>query len=185
MLECNIVNCINCTILFNVLLIHLWTVGTHSPELTKLEIKNLVVVQWLSDCVYCLLTFSSLKSFESVLLTASKALICKQANSESMHTPYPGGFFYQTSTSRTLSPALTTAGLGVRLLAFCVRRFYTQKLVEVMEFQLSYFQVLTDDVLKVLHSICQQIWKTQQDWKMSVFVPIPKKGNAKNVQATV
>ena len=53
-----------------------------------------------------------------MLLTASKTLICKQANSESMHTPYPGGFFYQTSTSRTLSSALTTAGLGVRLLAF-------------------------------------------------------------------
>ena len=42
------------------------------------------------------------------------------------------------------------------------------------------FQILKDDV-KVLHSICQQIWKTQQwpqDWKMSVFIPIPKKGNA-------
>ena len=44
------------------------------------------------------------------------------------------------------------------------------------------FQILKDDALKVLHSICQQIWKTQQwpqDWKMSVFTPIPKKGNAK------
>ena len=43
------------------------------------------------------------------------------------------------------------------------------------------FQILKDDV-KVLHSICQQVWKTQQwpqDWKMSVFIPIPKKGNAK------
>ena len=44
------------------------------------------------------------------------------------------------------------------------------------------FQILKDDAVKALHSICQQIWKTQQwlqDWKMSVFVPIPKKGNAK------
>ena len=44
------------------------------------------------------------------------------------------------------------------------------------------FQILKDDVVKVLHSICQQIWKTQQwpqDWKKSVFIPIPKKGNAK------
>ena len=44
------------------------------------------------------------------------------------------------------------------------------------------FQILKDDAMKVLHSICQQIWKTQQwpqDWKRSVFVPIPKKGNAK------
>ena len=44
------------------------------------------------------------------------------------------------------------------------------------------FQILKDDVVKVLHSICQLIWKTQQwpqDWKRSVFTPIPKKGNAK------
>ena len=44
------------------------------------------------------------------------------------------------------------------------------------------FQILKDDDVKVLHSICQQIWKTQQwsqDWKRSVFIPIPKKGNAK------
>ena len=43
------------------------------------------------------------------------------------------------------------------------------------------FQILIDDAVKVLHSICQQIWKTQQwsqDWKRSVFIPIPKKGNA-------
>ena len=42
------------------------------------------------------------------------------------------------------------------------------------------FQILKDDSVKVLHSICQQIWKTQQwpqDWKRSVFIPIPKKGN--------
>ena len=44
------------------------------------------------------------------------------------------------------------------------------------------FQILKDDAVKVLHSICQQIWKTQQwpqDWKRSLFIPIPKKGNAK------
>ena len=44
------------------------------------------------------------------------------------------------------------------------------------------FQILKDDFVKVLHSICQQFWKTQQwpqDWKRSVFIPIPKKGNAK------
>ena len=43
-------------------------------------------------------------------------------------------------------------------------------------------QILKDDAMKVLHSICQKIWKTQQwpqDWKRSVFIPIPKKGNAK------
>ena len=50
-----------------------------------------------------------------------------------------------------------------------------------MEFQLS-FQILKDDAVKVLPSICQQIWKTQQwpqDWKGLVFIPVPKKGNAK------
>ena len=44
------------------------------------------------------------------------------------------------------------------------------------------FQILNDDAVKVLHSICQKIWKTQQwpqDWNRSVFIPIPKKGNAK------
>ena len=44
------------------------------------------------------------------------------------------------------------------------------------------FQILKDNAVKVLYSICQQIWKTQQwpqDWKRSVFIPIPKKGNAK------
>ena len=44
------------------------------------------------------------------------------------------------------------------------------------------FQILKDDAVNVLHSRCQQIWKTQQwpqDWKRSVFIPIPKKGNAK------
>ena len=49
------------------------------------------------------------------------------------------------------------------------------------------FQILKDDAVKVLHSICQQMWKTQQwpqDWKRSVFIPIPKKGNVKNIQTT-
>ena len=46
------------------------------------------------------------------------------------------------------------------------------------------FQILKDDAMKVLHSICQQIWKTQQrsqDWKRSAFIPIPKKGNKKRM----
>ena len=49
------------------------------------------------------------------------------------------------------------------------------------------FQILKGDAVKVLHSVCQQIWKTQQwpqDWKRSVFIPIPKKGNTKNAQTT-
>ena len=49
------------------------------------------------------------------------------------------------------------------------------------------FQILKDDAMKVVHSTCQQIWKTQQrpqDLKRSVFIPIPKKGNAKDAQTT-
>ena len=55
----------------------------------------------------------------------------------------------------------------------------TNKASYVMEF---HHQILDDDAVKVLHSICQQIWKTEQgpqDWKRSVFIPIPKKGSAK------
>ena len=51
------------------------------------------------------------------------------------------------------------------------------------EIPVELFQILKDNAVKVLHSICQQIWKTQQwpqDWKRSVFIPIPKKSNAKN-----
>ena len=47
------------------------------------------------------------------------------------------------------------------------------------------FQILKDNAVKVLHSVCQQIWKTQQwpqDWKRSIFISIPKKGSAKNAQ---
>ena len=50
------------------------------------------------------------------------------------------------------------------------------------EIPVALFQILKDDAVKMLHSICRQIWKTQQwpqDWKMSVFIPIPMKGNAK------
>ena len=54
--------------------------------------------------------------------------------------------------------------------------------MEVVEFPVELFLILKDDAVKVLHSICQQIWKTQQwlrDWKRSVFIQIPEKGNAK------
>ena len=50
------------------------------------------------------------------------------------------------------------------------------------------FQIFKDDAVKVLHSVCQEIWNTQQqpqDWKRSVFIPFPKKGNDKDVQTTV
>ena len=67
-----------------------------------------------------------------------------------------------------------SGGDGIHLMEFQLFQW------NLMEFEL--FQILKDDAVKVLHSICQQIWKTQQwpqHWKRSVFIPIPKKGNAK------
>ena len=61
-------------------------------------------------------------------------------------------------------------------------RITTKKVSGGDEIPVELFQILKDDAVKELHSICQQIWKTQQwpqDWKRSVFIPIPKKGNAK------
>ena len=58
----------------------------------------------------------------------------------------------------------------------------TNKATEVDRIPVELFQILKDDAVKVLYSVCQQIWKTQQwpqDWKRSVFIPMPKKGNAK------
>ena len=58
----------------------------------------------------------------------------------------------------------------------------TNKAIEGDGIPAKLFHMLKDDAVKVLHSICQQIWKTQQwsqDWKRSDFIPIPKKGNAK------
>ena len=59
--------------------------------------------------------------------------------------------------------------------------------MEVMEFPTELFQILKDDDVKVLHSICQHIWKTQQwpqDWKWSVFIPSQRKAMPENVQTT-
>ena len=61
-------------------------------------------------------------------------------------------------------------------------RITTNKASGGDEIPVELFQIPKDDAVKVLHSICQQIWKTQQwpqDWKRSAFIPIPKKGNAK------
>ena len=55
------------------------------------------------------------------------------------------------------------------------------------EISVELFQILKDDVVKVVHSICQQIWKTQQwpqEWKRSVFIPIPKRSDDKESQTT-
>ena len=63
-----------------------------------------------------------------------------------------------------------------------LRSIITNKASEGGGIRVELFQILKDDAVKVLYSICQQIWKTQQwpqDWKRSVFIPIPKKGNAK------
>ena len=69
----------------------------------------------------------------------------------------------------------------------CVIHIYTNKASGGDGIPVELFQILKDDAVKVLNSICQQIWKTQQwpqDWKRSVFIPIPKKGKAKNALTT-
>ena len=63
-----------------------------------------------------------------------------------------------------------------------IRKHYTNKSSEGDGISAELFQILKDEAVKVLHSICHQTWKTQQwpqDWKKSVFIPITKKGNAK------
>ena len=63
-----------------------------------------------------------------------------------------------------------------------LRKYHTNKASGGDGIPVELSQMLKDDVVKVLHSICQQIWNMQQwpqDWKRSVFIPIPKKGNAK------
>ena len=63
-----------------------------------------------------------------------------------------------------------------------LRKHHTNKASGADGIPVELFQILEDDAMNVLLSICQQIWKTRQwpqDWKMSVFIPIPKKGNAK------
>ena len=64
----------------------------------------------------------------------------------------------------------------------CIFNSFNKTLFGICCKSVELFQILKDDAMKVLHSICQQIWKTQQwpqDWKRSVFIPIPKKGNTK------
>ena len=63
-----------------------------------------------------------------------------------------------------------------------LRSITMNKVSEGDEIPAELFQILNDDAVKMLHSICQKIWKTQQwpqDWKRSVFIPIPKKGDVK------
>ena len=63
-----------------------------------------------------------------------------------------------------------------------LRKHHTNKASGGNGIPIELFQILKDDAVKVLHSICQQIWKTQQrakDWKRSVFIPVTKEGNAK------
>ena len=62
------------------------------------------------------------------------------------------------------------------------RNIIANKVIGGDEITVELFQILTDDAVKVLHSVCQQIWKTQQwpqDCNRSVFIPVPKNGNAK------
>ena len=82
---------------------------------------------------------------------------------------------------------LTVTEKGITVLISLIRMWAlgsitTNKVSEDDGISAELLKILKDDAVEVLHSICQQIWKTQQwpqDWKRSVFLPIPKKGNAK------
>ena len=74
------------------------------------------------------------------------------------------------------SPRAKHSGMGSQV---GLRKHHTNKARGGDRIPADLFQILKDDTLKVLHSICQQIWQWPQDWKRSVFIPIPKKGNAK------
>ena len=90
-----------------------------------------------------------------------------------MHYSLPGFWVHGIFQARVL---------GWGAIAFSIGSITTNKTSRGDRIPVELFQILKDDAVKVLHSICQQIWKTQQwpqDWKMSVFIPIPKKGNAK------
>ena len=85
-------------------------------------------------------------------------------------------------TVAVCSPTCNQAPQSVKSSAPYREALLGTKLVEVTEFQLKLFQILKDDAANVLFSICQQVWKTQQwpqDWKRSVFIPVPKKSSAR------
>ena len=103
--------------------------------------------------------------------SASTTSLEKPAHSESQADRGWGGALPLGLCSDLLQQPFLSAGKTVSNLSF---------ITKASEAEL--FKILKDDAVKVLHSICQQIWKTQQwpqDWKRSVFISIPKEGNAK------
>ena len=99
-------------------------------------------------------------------------------------TPRPGIGLHRTYEKRKHISMTLTISRGVALLFLKNKQLnrLIQEYVYNKLHMIELFQILKDDAVKVLHSICQQIWETQQwpqDWKRSVFIPIPKKGNAK------
>ena len=92
-------------------------------------------------------------------------------------SPTPRAYSNSCTLSRWCHPTISSS---VVPFSFCLQSMNKASGGDRIPVEL--FQILKDDSVKVLHSICQQIWKTQQwpqDWKRSVFIPIPQKGNAK------
>ena len=115
--------------------------------------------------IFCSLLFLLPSLFPSIWVFSNELAI---------HIKWPQSW----SFSFSISPSSEYSGL----ISFRIdwKYYYKQSLWRWWTTEL--FQILKDDAMKVLHSICQQIWKTQQwpqDWKRSVFILIPKRGSAK------
>ena len=114
---------------------------------------------------YCHILFSSP---DAMSLFSSRISFQQQSN-----------YFYNTLL---VSLALESITMNLKVFKWALESITTNKATGGDGIPVELFQILKDDAVKMLHSICQQIWKTEQwpqDWKRSVFIPIPKKGNVK------
>ena len=123
---------------------------------------------YLGLCKYNIFWTIQERSLEKEMATHSSILACRIPGTEE-----PGGL-----------PSMGSHGVGHNWsdLAAAAGSITMNKVSGVDGIPIELFQILKYNAVKVLHSLCQQTWKTQQwpqDWKRSVFIPIPKKGNAK------
>ena len=126
-------------------------------------------------------------------LVFNSLLLGKYKGTAWLPTPFTATLVLQVvfKAHHCLSDNLHFVSFCLQTLAWVNWRYHTEKKLQMFPLEIfppsdripaQLFKILKDDAVKVLHSICQQIWKTQQwpqNWKMSVFIPIPKTGRAK------